>query len=150
MKIVVAIGLVAALAGCTVTDTLFGIQRAPEPVPCTPSPGVTCPTVVAPPTMSVAEAQRRAVAALELGLTAADQAILDYAALPRCTKGASPICSSHTVIQNLKAAARDALTSIQSAEAAVAVGGSTFDAAMAGAQASLVKLQSALTQTKGP
>lgn len=85
------------------------------------------------------------IAAMESGLTAADDAALGYLQLPVCPTSA-PVCGNPTLRQNIKTAAGQAYTLIKQAEASNAAG-TTPD--LTAAEAALSTYQTILAQTKG-
>ena len=92
---------------------------------------------------SCATNSQSSVAALEVGLTTAENAAIAYVRLPNCgTPNAAPLlCSTPEVVASLKAADLKAYSAIKSAEAAI-VGGQTGN--LADAQAALAAFQSVI------
>jgi len=87
------------------------------------------------------------IAALESGLTAADDAALAYLQLPVCTGSNGPVCGNATVRKQIKEAAAVAYATIKAAEKANAAG-QPVD--LTTATAALTALQTLITTaTKG-
>lgn len=68
--------------------------------------------------------QQASIAALEVGLATAETAATSYVALPRCLANASGLCSDADLVAKIAAADMAAYTSLKSAEAIAASGGS--------------------------
>jgi len=82
------------------------------------------------------------VAALESGLTAADDVALGYLTLPVCNGTNGPVCGNATIRAQIKLAAADAYSTVKAAEGVAAAGGTPDTAA---ATAAIAALQSLLT-----
>ena len=86
------------------------------------------------------------IAALESGLTAADDAALGYLQQPVCSSTSGPVCSDPTVRAQIKLSASQAYALVKQAEASNAAG-TTPD--LTAAQAALAAYQAVIVNTKG-
>lgn len=86
------------------------------------------------------------IAAMESGLTAADDAALDYLQLPVCTGTNGPLCGDPTIRANIKTAAGKAYALIKQAEVSNAAG-TTPD--LTAAETALSAYQTIIASTKG-
>ena len=87
--------------------------------------------------------QQSSIAALEVGLTAAETTATNYAKLPSCmTTPTPPICSNPAFIAVLQGYDNTAYSAIKAAEAQIVAGGS---ADLTAATAALAAFQAAIT-----
>ena len=84
------------------------------------------------------------IAALESGLTAADDAALGYLQQPVCSATSGPVCSDPTVRAQIKLAASHAYTLVKEAEASNAAGTTSN---LTAAESALAAYQAIVTAT---